>query len=83
MRETKGSKGSGRKGGRATHIGGLPGEYNTMVIWETRNCGPKVRETTYLTRKPGNEEKSGLQEEKVVSHCEAPEKCFLFKNPNV
>ena len=46
-----------------------------MVVWETRNYGPKVRETSFPTRKLAggerkvvSEEKGGLQEEKVVSH---------------
>ena len=63
-----GSKGSSLKRWSAGHIGGLPSECNSVVVLETKKCGSKVRETTYLSRKSDRLGKGGLQEEKVVSH---------------
>ena len=49
----------------AAHIGGLPGEYNSVMIWETSNCGPNVRETSFPIRKLVGEERKVVSKEKA------------------
>ena len=52
----------------AAPFAGLHIECKLVEWWETSKCGPKTKETSFLSRKSADEEKGGLLGEKVVSH---------------
>ena len=43
--------------GRPTHIGGLPGVYNTMVWKKVRKSGLGMEKVSFLVKKTGDEER--------------------------